>query len=70
MTRRTPRAARASTGKRLDLTVEPSLSGSLLTRTYIHYYGRIAQHRSAWQWSATPDTGAALFDTLFDSQTQ
>ena len=70
MTRRTPRVARPPTGKRLDLTVELSLSGSHLTRTYIHYYGRIAQHRSAWQWSATPDTGAALFDTLFDSQTQ
>jgi hypothetical protein len=70
MTRRTPRAARAPTGKRFELTVQLKLSGSLLTRTYVHHYGRIAQQRSAWQWLATPDTGAALFDTLFDSQTQ
>ena len=43
MTRRTPRAARAPTGKRFELTVQLKLSGSHLTRTYVHHYGRIAQ---------------------------
>jgi hypothetical protein len=70
ITRRMPRAARAPTGKRFELTVQLKLSGSHLTRTYVHHYGRIAQQRSAWQWMATPDTGAALFDTLFESQAQ
>src|SRR5262245_28531268 len=70
MTQRTPRAARLPTGKRFELTVQLKLSGNHLTRTYVHHYGRIAQHRSAWQWSTTPDTGAALFDTLFESQAQ
>jgi TIR domain len=71
MTRRTPRVTRPPTGKRFELTVQLKLSGSYLTRTYVHHYGRIApQQRSAWQWLATPDTGAALFDTLFESQAQ
>src|SRR5262249_24335652 len=70
MARRTPRAVRTPTGKRFELTVQLKLSGSHLTRTYVHHYGRIAQQRSAWQWSVTSDTGAALFDTLFDSQAQ
>src|SRR5262249_16112257 len=70
MTRRTPRAARAPTGKRFELTVPLKFSGSRLRGRYVHHYGRIARQRSAWQWLATPDTGAALFDTLFDSQTQ
>jgi hypothetical protein len=70
MMRRTPRAARPPTGKRFELTVQLRLSGGSLTRTYVHHHSRIAQQRSAWQWSATLDTGVALFDTLFDSQAQ
>src|SRR5262249_19750080 len=70
MTRRTPRATRAPTGKRFELTVQLKLSGNHLPRTSVHHYGLIAQHRSAWQWLTTPDTGAALFDTLFESQAQ
>jgi hypothetical protein len=53
MTRRRPRVARTPTGKRFELTVQLKLSGSHLTRTYVHHYGRIVQQRSAWQWPAT-----------------
>jgi hypothetical protein len=68
--RRMPRAVRPPADKRRELTVQLRLHGSHLTRTYMHHYGRIAEYRSAWQWLPTPDTGAALFDTLFDSQEQ
>ena len=69
MTRRTPRVTRPPTeAVRAHCAAQVERQ---LPHTYVRPSLRAhAQHRSAWQWSATPDTGAALFDTLFDSQTQ
>ena len=67
MARRTRRAARSPTGKRFELTVQLTLNGEHLTRTYMHHYGRIDQYRSAWQWPTGPETSTALFTTLFGS---
>ena len=66
--RKTRRAVRSSADKRFDLTVRFKRNGNDLTRTYLHPYGAITEHRSAWKLPSYPAAGSALFDTLFGSQ--